>query len=1300
MKKQKQFAVAMVAIMLLSVLMVPTVMSEDENATLVDENVTDITDAAYSRAEDADGNEAHTSVRMENDSLSTTQEAEADDSAIASQETEVDAEHGHAASPEATLDDNGDNAPEATRDDGITDEERKQAIAKGLEWLKSKQVLPYGYFEDPDHKDYYRVGLTAFAVLKFEEHAAGLHPPKNPFDPSYQYHQQVKDGWAYLSTKLHNQTLSTQPNIANIEQFTDQDGFGIYFASDQPARPTYETGIVMMALQASESPSRQFPNDPDCAVTFRDVLEDCVDWCAWAQTDTGWGRGGWYYEAQDNSGNKSDNSISQWPVLGFMSAAAPGWNIQAPNSVKSELLTWLSNSQDINGSFHYYHKASTDRNDRVNVALTASGLVQLTYCDVPTIDSRWNDARNWIGSNWADPHWKNVDNGYTSCGVMKAAMTADDDLEISGLQPVKFYGTHDWQKEYDDWLLAHQDSDGYWPEKYALPWHSGHFNKVLATEYALLILQKVVPPTPEPPLESFEDLLKSQAELLFSFEDLLNETWDELTPGEQLEFLESFEDLLKSQEKLIKSFEDLLNEEWDNLSQEDQIRYLRSFEDLLKSQEELLFSFEDLLKRIDGDWLDHWHYDPKESFEDLLKSQEELLFSFEDLLNRTWDELTPGEQLEFLESFEDLLKSQEKLIKSFEDLLNEEWDNLSQEDQIRYLRSFEDLLKSQEELLFSFEDLLKRLYEKDEWHSSEDNPTEAEIKAAIDLGVAWLVSKQNDDGSWGTGTGVVGKTGLVVKKLEHHAVDTKYGYGLDTPFDPAYPYRENIINGFNYIFANAHIYTPIVPQTYCPDVDTDSDGIGVYFVDGEDPKHRCYETGIVLMAIAESIEQNRTVNVTDSEVYGWTYHAVAQDTVDYLAMAQAETNGRGGWGYAECDNGIWNPGLPDFIKRSDNSITGYVVLGLQYAELPKKPECPAQAGFELTIPQCVKDELRVWIDYIQADPGDQPPPLGWNADIDGGSGYAHEYESGRGPCNWVNILKTGNLLKEMEFSGHYTIDHPRVTRAVDYLVRHWNDADTDPGWKGSGYPPTPSNYQSIYCQMKGLVANGYVNPAVIDNISWQHDFDHAIVTQQQDDGSWLAGDHGDSILNTVWALLTLQKVAPKEQYDPLESFEDLLKSQEELLFSFEELLNMTWDELTLGEQLEFLESFEDLLKSQEDLLKSFEELLIMRWDELSTEERIKFLRSFEDLLESQEKLLFSFEDLLKRLHEVPVVTSSEDNNPYDPKESFEDLLKSQEKLLFRFEELKRTEEEISEVWPTSLIDETELSYNGKGITSK
>ncbi|MDI6885632.1 MAG: hypothetical protein QMD22_04660 [archaeon] len=304
--------------------------------------------------------------------------------------------------------------------------------------------------------------------------------------------------------------------------------------------------------------------------------------------------------------------------------------------------------------------------------------------------------------------------------------------------------------------------------------------------------------------------------------------------------------------------------------------------------------------------------------------------------------------------------------------------------------------------------------------------TEEEIKQAIDNGTAWLAAQQNDDGSWGT-SDKVARTAFAVKKLEHHAVDPKYGYGLDSPFDPAYPYADNVTRGLNYIFANAQIIK-ISNQTHDGRVDnpdTNGNGIGVSFT--ESGWHQTYQTSIALMAIAESGAQDKIVNVSGSPVNGWTYHDVAVDTVDYLAFGQTDSGGGiGGWDYSECNNSsCW----------SDNSNTGYAVLGLQYAEAPK-PE-------GLTIPQFVKTELNIWIDYIQCKEG--VPCTGF-----GGSGYGS-------PCSWVNILKTGNLLKEMAFVGD-TATTPRVVNATAYLCCHWNET-ADPGWR-------PNHYQAMYTTMK------------------------------------------------------------------------------------------------------------------------------------------------------------------------------------------------------------------------------------------
>ena len=362
--------------------------------------------------------------------------------------------------------------------------------------------------------------------------------------------------------------------------------------------------------------------------------------------------------------------------------------------------------------------------------------------------------------------------------------------------------------------------------------------------------------------------------------------------------------------------------------------------------------------------------------------------------------------------------------------------------------------------------------------------TPDEISNAIDKGVAWLATQQNADGSWGT-SDRVGRTGLAVLKFETHA--TLQG---KSPFDPDYPYHEQVEKGLNFIFTKARI-TNIGNQTHdgiVDDPDTNGNGIGVYFYDTSS-HHTMYETGIALMAIAASNAPDRVVNVSGSPVNGWTYKDVAQDTVDCLAWGQTDSGyGRGGWNYKAMNNAG---------SRSDNSNTGWVVLGLGYAE------AAPPWGFGLTIPEFVRRELNIYIDYIQC----KTPGTNY-----GGSGYTR-------PCEWVNILKTGNLLYEMAFVGDNATT-PRVQDAVNYLVRHWNDPNDDPGWKNGS---RTSSYHATYTTMKGLEALGI---DTIDGIDWFDDFSDEIVAEQKADGSWPTCKWGDSILCTEWALLTLQRAVP------------------------------------------------------------------------------------------------------------------------------------------------------------------------------
>jgi hypothetical protein len=367
--------------------------------------------------------------------------------------------------------------------------------------------------------------------------------------------------------------------------------------------------------------------------------------------------------------------------------------------------------------------------------------------------------------------------------------------------------------------------------------------------------------------------------------------------------------------------------------------------------------------------------------------------------------------------------------------------------------------------------------------------TPVTVDKAIDDGVAWLAGQQNPDGSWGT-MYRVGATGLAVLKLAEHAVDTKYGYGLASPFDPEYPYREHVERGLNYLFANAHlIYIDIEPAG---NPDTNGNSKGIHF-----GGFRTYETGIAMMAIAGSRAPDKVVSVSGSPVDGWEYKDVLQDAVDYLAWGQTDWGyGRGGWNYHE---------MVDGGDRSDQSNTGWAVFGLGFAESPAY-------GFACTIPDFVKTELNVWIDYIQN------PVDGDTAD--GGAGYTSPY-------HLVNILKTGHLLYMMAFVGD-TAETPRVQDAIDYLVRHWNDPNVDPGWRGA--PGKVANYHATFNVMKGLTALGIHE---IDGIDWQSEFENVLVIQQLCDGSWPVSlwDRERGILSTEWALLTLQKVVPPEEVE-------------------------------------------------------------------------------------------------------------------------------------------------------------------------
>ena len=297
------------------------------------------------------------------------------------------------------------------------------------------------------------------------------------------------------------------------------------------------------------------------------------------------------------------------------------------------------------------------------------------------------------------------------------------------------------------------------------------------------------------------------------------------------------------------------------------------------------------------------------------------------------------------------------------------------------------------------------------------------------------------------------------------------------------PYVETVQRGLNYLLSKMYSF-PVVQDANCPQGDPDVNTNGIGLCCYTELWHSMYESGVVLMALSSSGCPNCIAATGISDVVGRTYLDIAQDMVDYFAYAQSAPGTgvfRGGWRYsANCG-------------ESDNSVSQWPVIGMESAEVNF-------GGGGLSVPQFVKDELNLWIDYIQNDSS-------------GGSGYT-------APWDWVNIAKTGGLLCEMKFFGDTTASI-RAQNAVEYIYNNW---DSD----GEHFPT--NSYYAFYSVMKGLRLLGIQTIHPINDSSgfdWYGDpvrgYAHHIVNDQASDGSWWGGHWSLHPLTSAWAILTLKK---------------------------------------------------------------------------------------------------------------------------------------------------------------------------------
>ena len=190
-----------------------------------------------------------------------------------------------------------------------------------------------------------------------------------------------------------------------------------------------------------------------------------------------------------------------------------------------------------------------------------------------------------------------------------------------------------------------------------------------------------------------------------------------------------------------------------------------------------------------------------------------------------------------------------------------------------------------------------------------------------------------------------------------------------------------------------------------------------------------YSNGITTPVVFELGQKlgKDTVIGGASPVSAMTYAELMQDIVDRYSWAQTEPNTgnfRGGWWYQ-----------PNTFA-SDNSTAQWGALPILYAD-----------AWGLGVPQYVRDELALWIGYIQNP-------------ATGGSGYTD-------PLGWNNVSKTGGLLLEFAVVGIDTTD-ANVQSALTFIDNRWNNP-VDVGWNGNIL-----NSYAMWATFKGLESQGFL----------------------------------------------------------------------------------------------------------------------------------------------------------------------------------------------------------------------------------
>jgi len=362
-------------------------------------------------------------------------------------------------------------SPRVPSANAATPQQIETAITNGLAWLVSQQQADGSWLYGSSPNAQLDVAVTGLAVLKLEERAKELG--KDPFNPAqYQYANNVIAGLSYIFS-----------NVGSDSNGVHFPGFGT---------DVYTTGIAMVAVAASNAPTRPITTGPLAGQTYQTALQGMMNWMAFAQNVSGCEIGGWGYVARQPGW--ADNSNSGYASLGIGFAAAPsprGFGLSIPATVVPGLNTFIADVQVTSGPYlggSIYNPCWVPPQPTwVNTLKTGNLLYELALVGEDISDTRVHNAIGFIQTYWNSPAC--VCDGGGWMGDYQAMFALMKGLEVLQIQKLTVGASQiDWFDVVSTYIVANQKADGSW-----LHTQGEDTPATLDTAWALLTLERVVP---------------------------------------------------------------------------------------------------------------------------------------------------------------------------------------------------------------------------------------------------------------------------------------------------------------------------------------------------------------------------------------------------------------------------------------------------------------------------------------------------------------------------------------------------------------------------------------------------------------------------------------------------------------------------------------------------------------------------------------------------------------------------------------------------------------------------------------